>query len=231
MSRIGSMRVMLSSVVYTMLADREAAVKALESWPLFELIGAEPIREASHAASPFTATTTMAASADLFILLLGPSFGMTLADGRSATEAEFDSAYRADPTKILVFQKSTCNGADHEQSRFIKRVTDYYSGYWRSIYEGPNDLPALIFDSCAEWLRTRAGTSGVLSILDHFVRIAKHDAGKDLSGYDVPDQGVAIEYTFPLNKYIVYFSADDLRVDFWRCVYQLRHVLNQRRQQ
>ena len=230
MPRLPSLRVMLSSVVYSMFPDREAAIKALESWPLFELVGAEPIREPSHTASPFATTTMMATRADLFILLLGPTYGMTLADGRSATEVEFDAAYQADPTKILVFQRSTCNEADGEQARFISRVTNYYSGYWRSEYTGPGDLPALIFDSCAEWLRSRAGANLPLSIFDHFVRVAKHDAGVQLSAYDVSDKGVAIEYTYPTRKYIVCFSADDLRADFWRCIYQLRNLLRQRQQ-
>lgn len=113
--------VMISSTVSDLLDDRDAIVKVLEPFPFIHAVGAAPLKSLSYTKSPYTTTIEIAASCDLFLLLLGGRYGFGVKDGKSATEVEFDAAYKADPTKILVFQKEGVKVAPKQRREHFGR--------------------------------------------------------------------------------------------------------------
>ncbi len=95
-------KVMLSSTVKDLSAERDAVMASLGKLDFVQLIGAEPFNEAAVPQSPFMATRQMAEDCNLYMLILGGRYGwQPPSQQRSATEIEFDSAFRQDPTKVV----------------------------------------------------------------------------------------------------------------------------------
>lgn len=139
-----NIKIMLSSTITDMLADRDAIIRLFERYPFVELIGANPIQK-SYPTSPYTNTLDMAKSCDFYFLMLGSRYGYEIRPNISPTEAEFDHAYQANPTKILVF-KNISNPPEPKQETFIKKVGNYFKGYWISEYTYTHDLQNLVED-------------------------------------------------------------------------------------
>lgn len=212
---------MLSSTIKDMPSDRDAVVKLFDSYPFVELIGANPIQR-SPSANPFTHTLDMAETCDFYILLLGERYGMELNSGVSATEAEFDRAYQSNPTKILVF-RNTLKEPEEKQKKFLKKVGDYYKGYWISAYEYSHDLQALVEEAFLDLLKERASIGPKLSYVDHFVRMAvqrrpNHDA---LVYYSVNKEMVELDYEFYGKSHTIQFGRARINADFWGCISEL----------
>lgn len=217
--------IMLSSTIRDLTAERDALRKVFSDVPFVNLIGADPLNDAAFASNANSVTISMAKNCELYILILGDRFGYKLADGRSATEIEFDAAFEADPTKILVFKKKFSGEIkDRKQKAFIKRVSNYYSGYWITSFEYTHDLQNFVMKSFTKWLKDRAGLGVNLSHSDHFIRIAKQfkpDPSTDLF-YKVDQDNIEIEYTHFGNLNVIHFKRSEVSNNFWSCVYKLQ---------
>jgi hypothetical protein len=137
------MRVFVSSVRRGLEAERDAVpglILALGHEPVsFEDFPAQalPSREACLRA---------VASADAYLLMLGPVYGDPLPDtGASPTEEEWNAA-RTRGIPMLVFRK---RGVPLEpaQAEFVARVEDYVSGRFRASFDGVKDLLVAVADS------------------------------------------------------------------------------------
>lgn len=217
-------KVMVSSRVEGLEAERDAIGDLYRDHPMIQIIGATPYSNASVAASSAVETTRMAKECDLYILLLGSSFGYKLTDGRSATEIEYDAAMRDDPTKVLVFLKETDCEPDEDQKRFIKKVCDYYSGYWRTTFRYSHKLADLVEESVLSWLKDRAAFHKKTSYCEHFIRYAIElkPTIETQVYYRVDNDHVEIEYKAIDISHFVHFDRRQIAVDFWRCVNELR---------
>ncbi|MEK8016585.1 MAG: DUF4062 domain-containing protein [Candidatus Parabeggiatoa sp.] len=212
---------MLSSTIADMPADRDAVVKLFERYSFVEVVGAKPIQKA-YAANPYSNTLDMAESCDFYILLLGARYGYDIRPGVSATEAEFDRAYQANPTKILVF-KNISNSPDPKQKKFIDKVGDYYKGYWITDYEYSHDLQGLIEKSFLSLLKERASIGPRLSYVDHFLRLAvqRRPSQDALVYYSVNKDIVELNYEWNGKSHIIQFKRGRINSDFWGCISQL----------
>jgi hypothetical protein len=217
-------KVMISSTIKDLLADRDAIQKCFLNFPFVELVGAEPIRERTSARSPFINTIDMAENADFFILILGSRYGYEIRAGTSATEAEFDAAYQSDPTKILVFQKEG-DKPDEKQQTFIDKVGHYYKGYWITRYQYTHDLQTIVEDSFLSLLKERAAIGTKLTFFDHFVRIAKQRSPSPgiKNEYAVREDRIEFTYHFPNRDRIIHFDKQKVISDFWGCVAEIEH--------
>ena len=223
---------MISSTVNDLLVDRNAVVKAFEPFSFIQTVGAAPIKHSSYTRSPYTATIEMAESCDLFLLLLGGRYGFGVEDGKSATEVEFDAAYKTDPTKILVFQKEGVKVAP-KQRKFIKRVNDYYHGYWITAYPSIQGLQKLIVNSFELWIKERASIGYKLNYFDHFVRLAiQRSPSPDTKIlYSVQAEYIELQYILFERKYFIHFEKFQVYNDFWGCIASLeRHFEQWRRE-
>jgi len=216
-------KVMVSSTIRDLYGERDAVKRALSSINLVNFIGADPFNDESIASSSHFATLDMAKQCDLYILILGNRFGMELTNGKSATEIEFDSAFRDDPTKILVFKKDSNDEIEDKQKLFIDRVSDYYHGYWRTTFEYTHQLQELVINSFNSWLKNRASIGTELNYMDHFIRIAKQKLPEPTAQvyYKVTPHYVELEYVFFGKKNSIQFDREHLYSDFWGCLHKL----------
>lgn len=217
---------MVSSTVSDLEGERKCILDLFSQNSYIDIIGANPYNSSSISASSFTHTVSMAQECDLFILILGSKFGFELPDGRSATEAEYDSAYKSDPTKIIVFQKDVeITLIEAKQRIFIDKVCNYYSGYWRSTFKYTHELQAEVNSSCLNWLRERAAFNKNLTYLDHFVRLAvqRRPEPTALVYYKVTDSYVELEYRFLGKIRTIQFAKQKIYTDFWGCLFTLQN--------
>lgn len=216
-------KVMISSKVVGLEAERDAIEKMFDNHPMIELIGATPFASTSHASSSAVKTVQMARECDLYILILGPEFGMKLDSGKSATEVEFDAAFHQDPTKILVFLKEE-KIKDKRQKDFIDRVCNYYGGYWRTTFKYSHILEELVNNSVLSWLKDRATLGSRVSYCEHFIRQALQmkPTPETQVYYRVTENDVEVEYHAMKSSHIIQYSRDQLFSDFWKCIYELQ---------
>lgn len=217
--------VMLSSTIRDMPADRDAVVKSFSQTPFVTLWGAEPIREKSVASSPHIGSLELACNCDFYLLLLGERYGDATRDGKSATEAEFDEAYRDNPTKILVFEKEGVV-PEERQKTFIERVSDYYKGYWVTKYLFTHDLQGLVLNSFLSLLKERASIGHRLTYLDHFVRCAIQQSPSPEARVYYSVREEVLEFTYLLfgKQHTVHFQKELICNDFWGCLASLKAI-------
>lgn len=223
--------IMVSSTIKDLLPDREAICKAFEAVPFTNTVGTVPIKDLSYTRSPYVATTEMAENCDLYILLLGGRYGYGIKDRKSATEIEFDTAYKSDPTKILIFQKEAVD-IEPKQKRFIKKVANYYTGYWITRYSTVDDLQHITLNSFGIWIKERALIGYKLNYFDHFVRFAiqKSPIPSSQIFYSVNDSFIELKYKIFDKFYVVHFEKSQIYNDFWGCIATLeRHFEQWRR--
>ncbi|WP_067101481.1 DUF4062 domain-containing protein [Marinomonas atlantica] len=214
-------KIMLSSTIQDMKAERDAVVKLFGKYPFVEVVGAYPIQEAC-ASNPYLHTLRMAESCDFYILLLGERYGFELDTGVSATEAEFDQAYKSNPTKVLVFQGAEVT-PEEKQQEFIKKVGDYYKGYWISKYQFSHDLQDVIEKSFLKLLKERASLGENLSYVDHFLRLVlPRRPNPDASVfYSVNHESVELKYEWGEDSHHINFMRSKINSDFWGCISEL----------
>lgn len=226
-------KVMVSSVVRGLEAERDAiqTLFAQEKFQFVELVGATPYSGASMPASSAVATVKWARECQLYILVLGNEYGTETETGKSATEAEFDAAYQTDPTKVLVFLKEVSGQvAEDKQAAFIKRVSDYYNGYFRTSFQFTHQLQTLVNNTFWEWLikRTQIGTPQT-HIADHFIRMVKENvpiAEMEIFYRTCKDR---LEIDAHYNGKIIsmHFDNAELHANFWKNVYTAQTKLDQ----
>lgn len=232
---MNKIKIMVSSTVTDLLSERNAIVTELEQIPFIELVGAQPINNASVASNSFAHTTGLAKNCDLFILILGKKFGWETLSGKSATEVEFDQAYKHDPTKVLIFQKEFPNipsvkspEIDNEkQFNFTERVTGYNSGYWRTTFKNEEELKSLVKDSFYSWLIDRSNTGRELTYIDHFIRLAnkfKPEPESQLN-YSITPTDVELEYSYFNKPIVIHITKKSIYEGFWDQVSKLQNEL------
>ena len=220
--------VMVSSTVKDLEGERDAILSLYSNDSMFKIVGTEPYIDESNASSSMLKTIDLARNCDLFILVLGQKYGFELSDGRSATELEFDEAVYQDPTKVLVFLKKGATEAESKQKKFIKKVSDYYSGYWRTEFQFTHQLQELVSNSIISWLRNRAGLSKKVSYCEHFIREAlqlKPTSETDVF-YSVKEKYVELEYHAMQQSHTVQYDKKMIFSDFWGCLNKLKMDLD-----
>ena len=123
-------KIMISSVNNGLEAERDALMQLFSKYEFVELMGSAPYNNTAYSGSSAYTTVKMAKDCDIYILILSNVYGSEIEGGKSATEVEFDAAMKDDPTKIMVFKKITDSDVEAKQKEFIKKVTDYNSGYF-----------------------------------------------------------------------------------------------------
>lgn len=219
-------KIMISSTVSDLEGERDAVKSAFYDIKFVELIGVQPVNIASTAQNPKSLTVGLANSCDLYLLILGEHFGLELSNGKSATEIEFEAAFKSDPTKILVFKKDfdLSKKIDLRQQNFIDRVCDYCHGYWISNFKYSHELKKLVEDSFMQWLKERASIGNDLDYLDHFIRVAKQMKPEPnaIVYYKLAKDFVELEYNFFGGSYTIQFSKQQIYKDFWGCISKLQ---------
>lgn len=226
-SDIDKIKVMISSKVKGLEAERDAVESVFAGNPMIKLIGAEPYSSGSRSTSSALETIKMAKECDLYILIIGAEFGMELPNGKSATEVEFDAAFRSDPTKILVFLKEG-EVPEEKQKKFIDRVCNYYSGYWRTTFRYSHVLADLVNSSVLSWIKDRASLGSNVSQSEHFIRMALEmkPTTDTRVYYRVTEDDVEVEYKNMGESHIIQYSRAELVNNFWKCIYEVQEGIN-----
>lgn len=215
---IEKITIMLSSTISDMEADRDAIEKLFEKYPFVELVGAKPIQK-SVASNPYAHTLNLAENCDFYILLLGERYGFEIRPGVSATEAEFDRVVKTNPTKVLVFKKTSVS-AEAKQLKFINKVGGYFKGFWFSEYEYTHMLQEIVEESFLALLKERASIGKKLSYVDHFVRLAvqRLPTQDALVYYSVTKDIVDLTYEVHGTSHTMQFDRSAINRDFWGCI-------------
>ena len=214
--------VMLSSTIADLLRDREAIVKSLGRINLLRFLGIQPVDGPAYGSSPLLATVEMAEVCHLYILLIGNKYGYVSERGKSATELEYDAAYRDDPTKILIFCKESGEREPAQQS-FVQRVGEYHRGYYMRKYQDTYELTELASASVVQWLEERAAIGRKLEYFDHFIRLAvqKSPFPGVRPTYRVDDDYIELKYRILGRSFTVHFDKALIYNDFWGCMASL----------
>lgn len=224
-------KIMISSTVVDLEGERDAVKEAFKNIEFVELLGVDPVNTSSFAGNARSLTKNMANECDLYLLIFGKEFGLELPNGKSATEIEFDAAFRNDPTKILVFKKEVDSAItiDTRQQKFIDKVCNYYSGYWRASFKYTHELKSLILNSFIIWLKKRASIGNSLDYLDHFIRIAKQIKPEPnaIVYYKLAKDFVELEYSFFGVSHTIQFNREEIYKDFWGCISELQEQFEQ----
>lgn len=156
--------VMISSTIRDLGPERDAVDSAIRHFR-FQRFRAESL--GSRARSSSVVCDEMAASCDLFILILGARYGAPLAStGISVTEREYDVAHRHDPSKILVYVKDVPE-REPQQEAFLRKVAHYKSGYFhRKPFARPDELREAVVQDMAAWVSERAHFSNRHSLMN-----------------------------------------------------------------
>lgn len=98
------------------------------------------------------------AESDVFVGLLGPTYGTTMRDGRSIVQWEHDTACYYS-IEILVFIKNQVKGTmvQPPQKEFINRLTAFEdkNGLWCNFYDSQSQLLEMVRRSLDQWLVDR----------------------------------------------------------------------------
>ncbi len=226
-------KVMVSSTVKDLAAERDAIDKCLGKISFVELVGVDPFNEAAIAMSSHTATLQLARECQLYVLILGGRYGWEPpGTGCSATELEYDEAIRQDPTKVLIFKKRA-DRVEAKQKEFIRKVSDYFGGFWVTDFEYTHDLQTKVTESFMRWLDSRASLHTQLSYPEHFIRLALQRRTADFEAfeYSVGPTGIDISCRVFKHKCSIHFDRDRVYNHFWQCVSELEMKFNEWRTQ
>ena len=157
-----TLKVMISSTVEDLGPEREAADRAITGLKLTRF-RAETLGSFPH--SPEVICALMAEQCDVFILIIGERYGYEIKSRKiSVVEFEYDIARKQNRGKILVYIKE---GVTREPrlADFVKRLEDFESGHFRTLFKTPEELTAKIQSDVARWIVSRMQAAGA-SITD-----------------------------------------------------------------
>lgn len=216
--------IMISSVNKGLEAERDALKEAFSKIEFVELWGTAPFLNKAFSSSSAKTTIEMAKKCNIYMLILSNQYGFEIDGGHSATETEFNAAMRNDPTKIMVFKKESNGNLDEKQHEFIKKVSNYYSGYLRPSFNYSHELQTIAINSFYEWLANRTQLEDNLSIIDHFIRTAKSilDSSVGKIYYKTSKNYVEIEYDYNNITHAVQYENTSIVNNFWGCINQLQ---------
>jgi len=134
-------------------AEREAVAAVLRPWfdpYLFE-------EDRARRQSPEEECRRMIAEADVFVGLLGTSYGSPFpasGEERSIVEWEFDLARARQDVDMMAFvrQDAAAGGADPRQQRFLEQLRGFRQGLWCKAFASRGDLVRLVRESLEGWL-------------------------------------------------------------------------------
>ena len=111
--------------------------------------------EGSKPQRPIAQCKKWARECDIFISILGDKYGWTIPRlGISASEMEFNEAYKDNPEKILVY--ISAQSKEPKQQEFAKRIQDFSKGYYRRTpYKDNAQLINGIREDIAEFYKER----------------------------------------------------------------------------
>lgn len=215
--------VMISSTVRDLVPQRRAVAAAIDSTGLAEIVGIDPGSTPAVASSSYEATTSIARDCDCYVLILGGRYGYKTEFGKSATELEFDAAYRDDPTKVIILRNASVRSYEPAQSDFIRRVEDYHRGFLVSRFRGGPAASRAALHAFRDWLVERAAVGKRFDYFDHFIRIASQRSPFPgaRSEYRLTTDRVEITYRVLGRVYSVHFDKAQLYGDFWGSVVHL----------
>lgn len=214
---------MLSSTIADMEEERAALNRLLTQYGIFTVIGAVPAAAGVGSAGAFSATVQMARRAGLYILVMGGRYGFVASGTEmSATEREFEAAVEDNPTKVLVYRKSTAQ-FEAEQERFVERVRDYQKGYWTTDYRNATELADKAKEGIDNWLKQKILLNENHDIYDQFVLyILSIKPTKDTKiNYQKLDGSIILDYTIFSTEYTVTFARQQIATNFWGCVSEM----------
>lgn len=217
-----NVKVMLSSTIADLPEERAVIGKALNSTDTVELVGMNPGETPSRAGSPYYETVNLAEDCGLYFLILGGRYGYVTELGKSATQLEYEAAYRQDPTKIIVMRK-VVEEVEPRQAEFIAQVEDYHKGYLVNRFHTIEEAAERSVAAYRSWLLDRASIGRKLDFFDHFVRIASQRSpfpGAHAE-YRLSDDRVELTYTVVGRVYSIHFEKIALYSDFWGSVLHL----------
>jgi hypothetical protein len=129
------LRVFVSSVIEGFADYRAAARKGIEA------AGAQPVMVnedfPSQGTSSRNACLDAIDSSDCLLSIVGSRGGWTAPSGRLVVEEEFEHA-RVRSLPVLAFMQETMRDADAE--RFVRRLSDYVEGMFRTKFQTPAEL-------------------------------------------------------------------------------------------
>lgn len=126
--------VFISSVIKGLEEYRQAANEAVE------LMDRKPVMSESFGARPYSSETACiheVEQSEVYLLILGASYGFETAEGISVTQTEFRAA-RAAGRPILAFV-GQCE-MDSKQAAFRQEVEGYQGGVFRDTFSSPAEL-------------------------------------------------------------------------------------------
>jgi hypothetical protein len=163
-----SFRVFVSSVVDGFVDYRDAARKAIKA------AGAEPVMvnedSPSQGTSSRNACLNAIESTDCLLSIVGTRGGWTTPSGRLVVEEEFEHA-RVRNLPVLAFIQETRRDADAE--RFVRTLSDYVDGVFRTKFQTPTDLEQQV----------ERAVRGRLENVS-----PRNAGGRDLSSYFAPER-------------------------------------------
>lgn len=131
------LKIMISSTVNDLMDERDAVEIAINNFR-FHRFRSESMGSLSR--SPQEVCDEMARECDIFILIVGESYGWVIPNlNISVTEREYNVAKETDSQKILIYCKSSSN-REQRQVRFMEKVSNYSTGYFRSEFTTTKQL-------------------------------------------------------------------------------------------
>lgn|GEM_PF-2689245 len=152
-----TLKVMISSTVEDLGPEREAADRAITGLKLTRF-RAETLGSLPH--SPEVICALMAEQCDIFILIIGERYGYEIKSRKiSVVEFEYNIARKQNRAKILVYIKEGVTREPRLED-FVKRLEDFESGHFRTLFKTPEELPAKIQSDIARWIVSRMQEAG-----------------------------------------------------------------------
>lgn len=210
-------KVMISSVVKGLESERSAIKEFFDNIPFVECVGAYPFDEKSLSGSSAMETIRMARDCDLYILILSERYGYKIMGEKSATEVEYDTAIKDNPSKVLVFLKSIDSDVEVDQQAFIDKVSDYHQGYFRTTFNTKDKLIELVKQSFYNWIVRKCKNYQTCS--DQFIRVIQENfsmRGYNLY-YETSDSQVVISIVGKKNTTKIKYEKTDIMKNFWKC--------------
>ena len=141
--------VMISSTVRGLEQERNAAERAISGLRLIPL-RSETFGSASQ--PPREICKLLAKRCRIFVLIIGEYYGTKIEpEGISVTELEFNTAYEQNPDKILLYKKDGIRYKP-EVKAFLKRLEHFDAGFFRSLFNTPEELYELLQRDLTRWI-------------------------------------------------------------------------------
>jgi len=165
-------RVFVSSVIEGFADYRTAARKGIEA------AGGTPVMVNEDLPSQITssrnACLTAIESSDYVLSIVGKRGGWTTPSGRLVVEEEFEHA-RVHNRPVLAFVQDTPRDADAEH--FVRRLSDYVDGMFRTKFQTPTDLEEQVERAVQERLANVSPRNVEGRDLSSYFEAERHSSG------------------------------------------------------